>query len=107
VTTPAYDFERVAEDLISVAADVRLGDVFGARCIEAAGTAFAALDEPTGGMAFKLAEEADRDAALALDGAGPWDPKGTGRPLRDWVLVPHGGARSWADLARRAVAPYV
>lgn len=104
--TPSYDFERVAEDLMAVAADVRLGEVFGAVCITSAGKAFAALDEASGAMAFKLAEDDQRDEAMAIDGAGPWDPKGQGRPLPDWVAVPHGAADRWGDLARQALAAY-
>jgi hypothetical protein len=105
VTTPAYDFERVAEDLMAVAANVRLAEVFGAPSITADGKAFAALDDRAGGMAFKLTEDGQRDEALALPGAEPWDPRGTGRPMSDWVLVPHDQAGAWGDLARRAVDP--
>ena len=84
MTTPAYDFERVADDLMAVAADVRLGEVFGAPCITSAGKAFAALDQGTGAMAFKLG---DGDAGPA--GGGPWDPRGDGHPVPGWVVVPH------------------
>lgn len=104
--TPSYDFERVAEDLMAVAADVRLDEVFGARCISSAGKAFAALDEASGGMAFKLVDDGERDAAMAIEGAGPWDPKGQGRPLPDWVVVPHERVERWSDLARQALAAY-
>lgn len=106
MTTPAYDFERVAEDLMAVAANVRIGEVYGSPSILADGKAFAALDEKAGAMAFKL-PDGEEDEAMSLPGAGPWDARGTGEPVRGWVLVPHDRADAWADLARRAVAPYL
>lgn len=92
---------------MAVAANVRLAEVFGAPSITADGRAVAALDEKAGAMAFKLSDDGERDDALRLAGAASWDPRSTGQPLRDWVLVPHDHAEAWSDLARRAVEPYL
>ncbi|HEX8581283.1 MAG TPA: hypothetical protein VF640_03090 [Acidimicrobiales bacterium] len=107
MSTPAFDFERVAEDLMAVAANVRIGEVFGVPALTADGRAVAALDEKAGGMAFKLTDDGARDEAMGLDGADAWDPRSSGRAVADWVLVPHEHADAWADLARRAVDAYL
>lgn len=106
MSTPEYDFERVAEDLIAVAADVRMGDLFGVPCITTAGKAFAAFQPDAGLMAFKLLEDDERERAQALPGAATWDPKGDGRGMPDWVAVPHDQVDTWVELARQALEPY-
>jgi len=56
-----------------------------------------------GGLSVKLVDEAQRDAALALPEAIPFDP-GMGRPMREWVLVPASRSDEWMRLVEQAVA---
>src|SRR5262245_40119890 len=56
-----------------------------------------------GGLNVKLVDESQRDAALALPGAIPFDP-GMGRPMREWVLVPASQSAEWTSLVEQAVA---
>jgi hypothetical protein len=52
-------------------------------------------------MVFKLTG-AEHASALALSGARLFDPMG-GRPMKQWVEVPHAHAARWAELARAAL----
>ena len=55
-----------------------------------------------GGLNVKLTDETQREAALALPGAEPFDP-GMGRPMREWVLVPASQSAEWNRLVDQAV----
>ena len=55
-----------------------------------------------GGLNVKLTDEAQREAALALPGAEPFDP-GMGRPMKEWVLVPATESGEWTRLVAEAV----
>jgi hypothetical protein len=56
-----------------------------------------------GGVNVKLVDEAQREAALAIPGAMPFDP-GMGRPMREWVLVPPSQSDQWERLVDQAVS---
>ena len=56
------------------------------------------------GMAFKLTAGTDEHLeALALPGAGLFDPSGTGRSMKDWVWVPVQHTEHWLEFADAAV----
>jgi len=75
-----------------------------------------------GGVNVKLVNEAQREAALAIPGAKPFDP-GMGRPLRrrqirhlrasigsgkptpmrEWVLIPASRSEDWERLVEQAI----
>lgn len=61
---------------------------------------FLAVDDDR--LVFRLAGEA-RTAALALTGAGEWDPSATGRPVSGWVAVPLMERQKLVSLARQAL----
>jgi hypothetical protein len=54
-------------------------------------------------MVFKLPDAAQREQALALDGAALFDPGERGRPFKEWVAVPHTHADRWPALADQAL----
>ncbi len=54
------------------------------------------------GLAVKLTDEAQREAALAIPGADLFDP-GMGRPMREWVHVPADLSGEWERLVEQAL----
>lgn len=56
-------------------------------------------------MCFKLTGDCHKDA-LSLKGAKLFDPKGDGKPKKEWVQVPHLYKDRWAKYAKQA-ATYV
>jgi len=89
--------ELVAE--FSAEQDVTLGKWFGKPCLKVGGKVFAALWG--GGMAFKLTGESHAEA-LQVAGALPFDPRGKGHPMKEWVQIPTAQSPAWSHFARLA-----
>jgi len=93
------------EVLLEVAAacspeqDVTPGKWFGQPCVKVGGKVFALLSGD--GMAFKLAGEAHA-AALLVQGAHLFDPRGKGHPMVAWVEIPAAQSSAWRRFARLA-----
>ena len=84
--------------------DVTLSKMFGAPCLKVGGKVFAVLWGKD--VAFKLTGDALSEA-LQVAGAHPFDPRGKGHPMRQWVQIPAAQASAWsrlAQLARQCVA---
>lgn len=88
-------YDRLFDDL-AARPGVTRGQMFGMPCIKVGGKAFAGFDN--GATIFKLAGDA-HTRALALDGARLFDPRGMGRPMKEWVRVPESQAEEWTELA--------
>ena len=90
-------------DEIAARFDPELGVVtgkwFGKPCLKVGGKVFAALWG--GDMAFKLAGKAHSEA-LQIKGARLFDPRGKGRPMREWVQIPAAQATTWQRFAELA-----
>jgi hypothetical protein len=99
---PRARFEEIAADLEARDPDVQLGQMMGHPCIKAGGKIIASY-QTRGSMVFKLPDEAEREKALALDGAEPFNPMGSGRVMREWVDVPVAHEAKWAELADTAL----
>ena len=91
-------WELVVERLVG-AAGATGGKMMGMPTIYLGGKACAGLYGDA--MVFKLAGS-DHAAALALPGAGLFDPSGMGRPMKAWVEVPLAHAAEWPRLAESA-----
>jgi hypothetical protein len=85
---------------LSVSSGVTPSKMFGMPTLKAGGKAFAGLFQDA--MVFRLGGDA-HSRALALPGAHVFDPSGTNRPMRQWVVVPPEHAESWDDFAREAL----
>lgn len=72
------------------------GKWFGKHCLRVDGKVFAVLRE--GNLALKLPEE-DRARALQIPGARPFDPRGQGHPLKEWVQIPPQEFATWVRFA--------
>lgn len=99
---PRARFDEIVDDLAARDPDVQAGQMMGRPCIKAGGKIIAGY-QPKGSMVFKLPDESEREKALALDGATPFDPMGSGRVMKEWVDVPVAHAAKWAELADTAL----
>lgn len=89
-------------DALANALPVSRSRMFGMPCLKTSRSkAFAGLYRDA--MVFKLSEP-ERSAALALEGAHLFDPGAMGRPMKEWVVVPHVHADRWEDFAQAALA---
>lgn len=96
-TDPQTAFDAVADELTAVSPAVR-GMMFGMPCLKQNGKAFAGYYK--GAMVFKLSGAA-HTRALALAGAALFEPM-SGRPMKEWVVVPVEHGAQWLALARDA-----
>ncbi len=78
---------------------VEEGKWFGKQCINTSGKAFTVLFD--GDAAFKLTGDA-HSAALQIEGARLFDPRGNGRAFKEWVHVPSAQSSRWSGLANNA-----
>ena len=95
-------YDEIAAELEARDPDVQLGQMMGHPCIKTAGKIIASF-QPEGSIAFKLPDKAERDKALALEGAVPFEPMGKGRVMKEWVNVPIAHEAKWAELAATAL----
>ncbi len=82
-------------------ADIKAGQMFGKLCLKVNGKAFLAQHKDA--VIFKLTDP-HHAKALALSSANLWDPSGKGRAMKEWVAVPATEAKSYAALAKAALA---
>jgi hypothetical protein len=100
---PRARFDEIAADLEARDPDVQLGQMMGHPCINAGGKIIASFQSEKDSIAFKLPDEAEREKALALEGAVPFEPMGKGRVMKEWVDVPVAHEARWAELADSAL----
>jgi hypothetical protein len=101
---PQARYEQLVDDLLARNADVETAKMMGMPCIKRGGKLVAGFWAAESAMTFKLPDVAEREAALALEGAGLFDPSGRGRPMKEWVAVPTAHADEWPRLAEQALA---
>jgi hypothetical protein len=75
--------------------------MFGMPSLKANGKAFAGVFGDA--LVFKIGGDAHA-GALALSGAVLFDPSGTGRAMKEWVVVPFAHQKRWSELGRAAIA---
>jgi hypothetical protein len=100
---PRARFDEIAADLEARDPDVQLGQMMGHPCIKAGGKIIASFQSEKDSIAFKLPDGPEREKALALEGAVPFEPMGKGRVMKEWVDVPLAHGSKWAELAETAL----
>src|SRR5438094_7635827 len=93
-------YEAVVERLVAEG-HATAGKMFGMPALLRGGKGIGGLHEET--MVFKLSGEA-HSRALALRGAGLFDPSGRGRPMKQWVQVPLEHRDSWYEFGLAAAS---
>jgi hypothetical protein len=97
--TPAQRFAEVVAELAGHG--VAVAKVFGVPGLLAGGRAFACLTPE--GLACRLGSGSPAHrAGRAVAGARPFDPRGRGHPLPDWVVVPFSAQQDWGRYAAAA-----
>ncbi len=92
------EFETLVENL-SADPQVVQAKWFGKPCINVNGKAFVVKFGRD--LAFKLSGE-DHSHALNIEEAKLFDPRGKGKPFKEWVQVPASQASEWQKLANAA-----
>jgi hypothetical protein len=94
-------YDDVVDDLIHRYPHVGTKKMFGMECFTVNGKAVGGRADD--GLLVKLTDSALHAEAMALSGSHAFDPMG-GRPMKQWVVVPHAHAAQWARLAEAAVS---
>lgn len=98
MTTDARaEYDAIAEEMAATTPTIR-GTMFSMPCLKTGSKVYAGFYR--GAMVFKLTGK-DHQAALALTGAALFDPA-SGRPMREWVVVPAQHVAQWQPLAEAA-----
>ncbi len=92
------DFESLVEELTSDP-EVVQAKWFGKPCINVSGKAFVVKFGRD--LAFKLTGD-DHANALDVEGAKLFDPRGKGKPFKEWVQIPVARASTWVEFAEAA-----
>ncbi|PWL27379.1 MAG: hypothetical protein DCO96_11600 [Fluviicola sp. XM-24bin1] len=78
-----------------------LGKMFGKESLVYQTKAFPAFHNER--MIFRLGAEEITLVKGKYEGSENWDPSGKGRPMKDWLAVPHEYNSDWASLAEQAL----
>lgn len=98
---PRERFDEIADDVVARNGDVELSQMMGMPALKRGGKLWVGFWKEE--MVFKLTDPGQREEALALAGAHLFDPGERGRPMKEWVAVPHAHEREWPYLAERAL----
>jgi hypothetical protein len=96
-------YDEIVDDLLHRHADAERTQMMGMPSVKSNGKLLVGYIASQEAMVFKLADDADREKALALDGAHLFDPSGRGRPFKEWVVVPPAHEADWPAWAERAL----
>ena len=98
---PRERFDEIADDAVARNGDVELSQMMGMPALKRGGKLWVGFWK--GEMVFKLVDPAERERALAFEGAHLFDPGERDRPMKEWVVVPEAHAKEWPKLAERAL----
>jgi hypothetical protein len=93
VSSPAY--EEFVERMLDVDSTITQGSMFGMPCLKRSGKAFGGSFG--GGVVLKLGQP-EHGQALSLKGAELFDPSGSGRVMKEWVVIPSAHQSEWVRL---------
>ena len=95
----AERFEQLREEMCEDTPEVTRSQMMGSPCLKVGSKMFCTF---SGGHLVAKLGGADHAAALELPGAELFDPGGTGRRMKEWVVIPIGQEAMWDELARAA-----
>jgi hypothetical protein len=95
-------WDELVDEITARHPGIRPSKMFGMPCLKRETGKVVAGHWKDGGVNVKLTDEAQREAALGIPGAGLFDP-GMGRALKEWVLVPEAQSDRWLELVEQAI----
>jgi hypothetical protein len=95
-------FDEIVDDILAKNGDLEKTQMMGMPSVKRNGKLVIGFWKDT--MVFKLPDVAQREQALALDGAALFDPGDRGRPFKEWVAVPYAHADRWPALADQTLS---
>ena len=96
-------YDDLVDELLPRYGDAERSQMMGMPCEKRNGKLALGHVREEGAVVFKLTDAAERETALALDGAHLFDPSGRGRPFKEWVVVPPAHAHEWERLGDAAL----
>ncbi|HSP71080.1 MAG TPA: hypothetical protein VLN26_01865 [Gaiellaceae bacterium] len=97
------DYDELVDSLLVRHGGAERSQMMGMPCVKRGGKLALGFVRDEGALVFKLEDEEEREAALALEGAHLFDPSGKGRPFREWVVVPPAHVAEWERLGDAAL----
>ena len=97
------DYEELVDVLLARHGGGERSQMMGMPCVKRSGRLAFGFVRSEGALVCKLADEEEREAALALEGAHLFDPSGRGQPFREWVVVPPAHAGEWERFGEAAL----
>jgi hypothetical protein len=97
----SVEYERFVEEMIELDPTITPGSMFGMPCLKHSNKAFAGSFD--GGLVVKLGQP-EHAQALKLTGAELFDPSGSGRVMKQWVVIPATHRSKWIKFATAAMS---
>jgi hypothetical protein len=94
-------YEEFVELMLEIDSTITPGTMFGMPCLKRSGKAFAGSFD--GGVVIKLGH-LEHEQALQLAGAELFDPSGSGRVMKEWVVIPAAHKTKWIKLGVAGMA---
>ena len=96
-------YDEIVDDLLARYGDVERTKMMGMQSVKRNGKLVLGLASG-GAMVFKLPDPIAHGEALRLPGAHLFDPGGSGRSFREWVVIPPEHVDEWPRFAELTLA---
>src|SRR3954447_10451647 len=95
-------YDELVDDVVARHGDAERTKMMGMPSVKRNGKLVLGLAKD--GVAFKLPDPIGHGEALKLSGAHLFDPGGSGRPFKEWVVISAQHADEWPRFAELALA---
>jgi hypothetical protein len=96
-------YDEIVDDLLARHGDAERTKMMGMQSVKRNGKLVLGLASG-GAMVFKLPDPIAHGEALRLPGVHLFDPGGSGRPFREWVVIPPEHVDEWPRFAELTLA---
>jgi hypothetical protein len=96
-------YDELVDDLLHRHSDAERTQMMGMPSVKSNGKLLVGYIASQQSVVFKLADDGQREQALALEGAHLFNPSGKGRPFKKWVVLPPVHEADWPAWAERSL----